>query len=205
MRWLLLHEPAVEVLRGLLGSDFVVVREAACHLNQFGGWHKDTSTQETAGRTFHRDKDYLMVEAAYYLQDNTSEYGGGLDVEPGSHREPDQFVALRKPGILRKVAIKLGKYDTDKQADALVRRPHTIPSKAGDLVIFDFRISHRATQPRIRPVPGPHEKIAIFCACSANTRHVGEYHHYNQSELGRGEPFPEDLRSEAAKRGLTLG
>src|SRR4051812_22855056 len=49
MRWLLFHQPTLDILRFLLGPDFVVLRESAGHLNQFGGWHKDTSSQETAG------------------------------------------------------------------------------------------------------------------------------------------------------------
>lgn len=80
MRWLLFHRPTINVLKSLLGDDFVVLRETAAHLNQFPLWHKDTTSQEKDGKLFHRERDYLMVEAGYYLQDNTEEYGGGLDL-----------------------------------------------------------------------------------------------------------------------------
>jgi hypothetical protein len=98
-----LHKPTIEILRKLLGNDFVVLRECAAHFQGFGGWHKDTTSQEFAGHLFQWSENYLMVEVAYYLQDNDEEYGGGLDVEPGSHRKPDSHVVKRSsnPWILK--------------------------------------------------------------------------------------------------------
>src|SRR5262249_13566498 len=76
LRWLLFHPPTLAVLRSLLGDDFVFLREAAAHRQNFGGWHKDTTSQESVGHMFQWLDDYLMVEIAYYLQDNSEEYGG---------------------------------------------------------------------------------------------------------------------------------
>ncbi len=69
------------------------VPESVIHFRGFGKWHKDTTTQDIAGRKFHYEPDWLMVECAIYLQDNTPKYGGGLDVIPGTHKEPyDRYV-----------------------------------------------------------------------------------------------------------------
>src|SRR5437667_7971483 len=49
--WLLFHEPTVSVLKSLLGDDFVML-ESSILLNRFGGWHKDTTSQQSSGYTF---------------------------------------------------------------------------------------------------------------------------------------------------------
>ena len=94
VRWLLTHEPLVAPLRGLLGDDFVYIHEATAHDSNFGGWHKDTTSQESRGHRFHWDDDFLMVQCALYLQENGI-HGGGVDVNVGSHREPDLYL----PGV----------------------------------------------------------------------------------------------------------
>ena len=106
-RWLCFHEPTLQVLRSLLGEDFILFAfEGTVHFNWFGGWHKDTGSPERAGHTFFFDKDYEMLTVAYYLQDNSADYGGGLDVEPGTHRQPDLFIQPPAPpqrSILKRV------------------------------------------------------------------------------------------------------
>ena len=71
-RWLLFHKPVLEVLRSLLGEDCIEIPECSVALNSFGvnqwgGWHKDTTTQEIAGYDLHYQDDFLMVGLAYYL------------------------------------------------------------------------------------------------------------------------------------------
>jgi hypothetical protein len=170
LRWLLFHEPSIAVLRDLLGPDFVVLRECAAQREQFGHWHKDTTSQERAGHQFHDDDEFLMVEAAYYLQDNDPWGGGGLDVEPGSHRRRDPFA--RRTFAQR----AWGKITGGPKAAS--HDVVTVPSRAGDLVVFHFRLNHKAT-PRRRASPGAApEKLAVFQACSANTKHVAAYHDF---------------------------
>src|SRR6185437_11613372 len=127
-------DPVVKILKSLLGEDYVKLPEDAAALNSFGGWHKDTTSLERAGYRFHYQDDFLMVGIAYYLQDNTQRYGGGLDVETGSHREP------RRPHIARRAIRKLGRL-VGRRSDAATKdgganKVVSIPSKAGDLVIF---------------------------------------------------------------------
>ncbi|WP_218201471.1 phytanoyl-CoA dioxygenase family protein [Salmonella enterica] len=63
-----------------------------------------------------------------YLQDNSREYGGGLDVQKGSHR---------LPGVDKKTLIQ----------ETQPSYQHTLFTHAGDLVVFDYRVVHRGTLP----------------------------------------------------------
>ncbi len=204
LRWLLCHEPTIRIVKSLLGDDFVVLREAGVHLNQFfPQWHKDTTSQEEAGHKFHWQKDFLMVQVAYYLQDNSKEYGGGLDVEPASHLEPDNRLNWPRRSRFQRLLDKaFGKNRTVKD------RPVSIPSRAGDLLIFHFRLNHRATLPLQIPVPPDHEKLALFLACSKNSRHVMAYQDFISSRPNyvylQNFRYPADLVEQATSAGITL-
>jgi hypothetical protein len=199
LRWLLFHEPTLRVLKSLLGEDFVVLRETAAHRGVYTGWHKDTTSQEREGHTFQWDPDYLMIEAGYYLQDNTPEHGGGLDVEPGSHRAPDPF--LKEPGKVRKALKRIG------AIGGPVKNVVSVPNKAGDLILFDFRTNHRATH-RAKPPPPGQEKLSIFLACSTNTPHVKKYHDFIHGRPSyvylKDFSYAPDLLEEATRNGLRL-
>jgi hypothetical protein len=174
LRWLPFHPPLLAALRSVLGEPIVLLPEMAAHDSGFGDWHKDTTSQERAGLKFHWEPDYLMVEAAFYLQDNDPVFGGGLDVIPGSHRTPDRYRHNIGETVFHKGRDKLKKMGLwPKQRDG-----HLIPSKAGDLVIFHFRTDHKATSVKQRPIPAQHRKLALFFAFSADNRHVRVYRDY---------------------------
>ncbi|MBU6453252.1 MAG: phytanoyl-CoA dioxygenase family protein [Cyanobacteria bacterium REEB67] len=182
LHWLLFHERTSEILRSILGNDYVLIREAAAHLENFSGWHKDTTAQERAGFDFQWSPDYLMLEAAFYLQENDPIFGGGLDVEPGSHLLPDPFAdAKTAPTFLDKLLRK-----PQRKADpgygleesSAIKNIHSIESKPGDLVIFDFRINHRATPRKDKSSQPKIEKMAIFTAFSRNNSHADKYHDF---------------------------
>ncbi|MEH2192957.1 MAG: phytanoyl-CoA dioxygenase family protein [Nostoc sp.] len=165
-RWLLIHQPILSVLKSLLGTDFVYLPEIGAQKSFYSTWHKDTTSQEANGLQFQWEPNYLMLEAAIYLQDN-DEYGGGLDVIPGSHLYPD-----------------LSTNSTAHDFWSKITPPpyiHSIPSKAGDLVLFDFRINHKASLPikcAVDSIPDSKQKFAIFIACSANNEHVVSYKNF---------------------------
>jgi ectoine hydroxylase-related dioxygenase (phytanoyl-CoA dioxygenase family) len=205
LRWLLFHAPTLSVLRSLLGDDFVVLREAAAHFEQFGGWHKDTTSQEREGRMFQWDNDYLMLEVAYYLQDNSPEYGGGLDVQPGSHRKPDLFA--HPPST----PSRFGRFFKRWAGDAAdtAASVASVPRNAGDLVVFHFRMNHRATPRTREDAPEDRQKMAIFLACSRNNHHVKAYHDFIASResyvyLKGGFAYPEDLLADCSLAGINL-
>jgi hypothetical protein len=199
--WVPTYPPVVAVLRGLLGRDFVFLPESAVHDSGYGGWHKDTGAQERAGLTFHWEPDFRMVQVALYLQDNTPAAGGGLDVIPGSHLRRDQCGEFRERGGLRD-------WLQARLWGAVRGCAYSVPSAAGDLVLFHYRLDHRATQPAAQPVPPEHRKLAIFFACSANNRHVRKYidfiacrpeYHYLKDHR-----YPDNLLRAAREQHLTL-
>jgi len=188
-RFLLWKPEVVQSIRTLLGDDFLFLPEMAVHDTHFGHWHKDTDSPNAAGLDFVAAPDYRMVEVAFYLQDN-DEHGGGLDVVPGSHEVWPE-----------------GRRDRLKQRLAR-RKPYSIPSRAGDLVLFDFRTDHRATPAHKGALTGRDRKIAIFFAASANNEHArayidylrsrGDYHYLQDHE------YPQDLRELAEEKQLTF-
>jgi hypothetical protein len=177
LQWVAFHPPVVSALRDVLGKDYVYIPEVGIHDSGFGGWHKDTTAQEVAGLRFHWESDFRMVQCALYLQDNHPDYAGGLDVAVGSHRRRDRIVP-RANGRLTKLATralyKLKTWDDD-------RRRTTVRTTAGDLVIFHYRLDHKATTPRIRPLPSTHRKLALFFVASANNAHARAYMRFIKS------------------------
>jgi hypothetical protein len=238
LRWLLFHEQTMKVLKDLLGDDYVVLRESSAHRNLFSGWHRDTGRPEL--QHFNLQKDCLMVQVAYYLQDNIEDVGGGLDVQPGSHLRSDPIVAeavpasAGKPNLLQSVGLELRNFflhlsgflharlgiNTDRvlsfgkqlrvRSLFVPNEPTaiSIPSKAGDLVIFDFRVKHRGTQPPLEDAPREREKLAIFLLCSRNNSFVDEYHAYIHSRPDyvylKQFAYPADLLDQAKAIGLSL-
>ncbi len=206
IRWLLFHPGVLAVLRAILGDDFLVLRECAAHVDAYTRWHKDTTSLEAAGHAFHRAADFQMVQAAFYLQDNSTRHGGGLDVAPGSHRTPDPFVDAMKsyrPDTL----VERVWHRVFPRRDRDVAGGLTLPSRAGDMIVFDFRITHRGTQRRRKPPRGL-EKMAIFVACSRRNAHVAAYHHFLEGRDSyaylKGFAYPPDLVAQAAAAGVGL-
>ncbi len=168
----------LEVLGELLGRPFVVPPHSSAEHNRFGVFHADTTGAEISGETFHRDPNYRMVTVAIYLQDN-NEYGGGIRLAPGTHSKLDPYVELtkRKAKIREKFnrsplqqmlkRLTRGKlYDWDKPF-----RDHPygedIPTKAGDALIWDMRIAHRASPQLVKAQKGG-GKISVFFTAGAN-------------------------------------
>lgn len=203
LRWILGHEGLLRALRELLGEDFLYLPEMSMHQSGFGDWHKDTTSQERAGQTFHWDPGFLMVEAAIYLQPNTETYGGGLEVIPGSHKTPDTYKDVGHTGVASKVQSKL------KQLGVLKPKPgYRIPSKAGDLVLFHFRLDHKATWPKVKEMPAEKQKLALFFACSKNNAYARQYRDYIGSRADyvylQKHDYPEDLLAYAREKSMTL-
>ena len=199
LRWLLVHPPLVAALREVLGEDFVYLPESSAHDSGYGGWHKDTTSQEVSGHRFQWSPDFAMLEAAIYLQENHRLYAGGLDVIPGSHRLKDRHI--NQPTDL--------KSRTKRRVELALRRK-TLRTRTGDLLLFDFRIDHRATQPaRFVKIPESHRKLAVFFACSANNDHASSYRAFiagrpDYTYLHGEHEYPRDLLDLTEKAGVQL-
>jgi hypothetical protein len=197
LRWLLYHEPIVHTFSSLLGKDYVMTSEVVVLYNIFGGWHKDSTSQEKANKAFHKDDHYAVYEVALYLQDNCDEYGGGLDVIPGTHRQFFDPYAGKKLALTDRISNKITR---------LTKSPISIPSKAGDLMIFHHRLSHRATQKKAKEVPPEHEKIGVFMAVGKKHESTSDYQRYiwSRPDYNWLEEYPEPLIQEARSKGVTL-
>ncbi|WP_375331733.1 thiamine pyrophosphate-dependent enzyme [Candidatus Tisiphia endosymbiont of Temnostethus pusillus] len=90
------------------------------------GWHFDDEFV-----TSNEEKLPEILQCNIYLQDNCISYGGGIDVCKGSHN-------LSKE--LKRSKISSNVVDGE-----------TIYTKAGDLLIFDYRVIHRSTNPSVAP------------------------------------------------------
>lgn len=159
---LIFTERYFAAVRDLLGPEGAWIPECAAHRGRFFGWHKDSSGVERAGMQSHRDYVPPLLTAAVYFQDN-GPGAGGLTVAAGTHREPDRTLHYYSRKFHYRLKNKLLKWLGRSEFDRLERHPGycDLPSKAGDLVVFDIRLSHRATFARER---APLEKLAIFNA-----------------------------------------
>jgi hypothetical protein len=211
LRDVVLRPPVVEALRSLLGDDFVFLPETAIHDSRYGHWHKDTTPMERAGVTWHWAPDFEMVTCAIYFQDN-DEFGGGLDIVPGSHTEPDSTPPAPKVTFLNRVGNKLGVRALTPKPTAPPAEPRgiTLPSRAGDLVMFKYHTKHQATQPRscsVSELPRDKRKIALFFSCSANNEHAVRYVEFVRGQyrhLSDGHRYSPELLELAAQRGASL-
>jgi len=169
----------VSVLTELLGKPFVVPPHSSAMHDTFGAFHSDTTAVELEGYSFHKDKEYRMVTVAVYLQDN-NEYGGGIRLVPGTHRKPDQYVdlireknALRarvQKSRLRRLIKRLSRDKLFNWNNLLEEHPDqvNVPSRAGDAVIWDMRLAHRASPAQVEGSQHEGGKIGIFFTAGAN-------------------------------------
>ncbi|AJP60140.1 hypothetical protein UC34_24815 (plasmid) [Pandoraea vervacti] len=98
-----------------------------------------------------------------YLQGNSLDAGGGLDVQSGTHRLPK----------------------SERQARAQADGPapeHFVASGAGDLIVFDYRVVHRGTIPAgtVRP-----DRMALQWTMSTSDDVAAVYLAYLQIRASR--------------------
>lgn len=198
-------------LTSLLGHPFVVVPQTSAEYNRFGYFHTDTTGAEASGQIFHHQKEFRIVTVAIYLQDN-DEYGGGIRLGVGSHKKPDPYIELNQIKELKRKKYSQSKL---KQLIKKISRNRLfdwntpfyersdgldILSKAGDVVIWDMRLAHRASPKRRSGISPQGNKIGIFLTCGANN-HIttGEYMDYVLSAPGN-----EFLKKRRCERGAKL-
>jgi hypothetical protein len=215
LSWLLFREPAISIVRQLLGNDFVLLRGTSVSYNRYGWWwHKDTSNEERAGHKYHLAPEYRRLIVSYYLQDNHPRYGGGLDVEPGSHHWSDPgfqyptMIEKKDPFWKRWLGLSsLEKKMVPDYNDHLVKKRYSIPHKAGDLIIFDVKINHRATQKKVDQIPIAHEKLAIYTHFSRNNKTVQESNYFTDSAFKHSmaqREYPSTVKVQAEKIGMNF-
>lgn len=205
-RNLFYNQKVLEAIKSILGNEIAFVPEMVGHKQGFGGWHKDTTSQENAGNTFHYEKDWLMIECAIYLQDNDENFGGGLDVIPGSHKEEKDRFLTPKKGVLSRLVKKLLNFDYSKIDSQNV---FSIPSKAGDFIFFNKRLVHRSTPfKQDIEIPKAKEKLALFFVGGKNNGHLNSYFNYIKSRKDykylKNFEYQMDFLNECKQNNITL-
>lgn len=119
--WLFSHPGIVAALRGAMGTeDVVFTGDCNLHRNKLGNWHKDMG--RVYGGYFRQDVfsagDCRVLKVGLYLQDNDHPRTC-FRVRRGSHRE--------------------GSMDKGELV--------TVPTRAGDAVLFDVRLTHSGMLP----------------------------------------------------------
>lgn len=216
-QWVLLHQPFIDAMKVLLGAPVVFIPEHALHKNFYSNWHRDTSTPRRDKQDFYLSPDFRIAQVAIYLQDNSAQTGGGLDVVPGSHREVHQEwledigtrIGQKFPLPFKRGRDRLTQLLTlPSRLPGIFRRPLSLPIRSGDVVAFDLRIKHRATPNLLRDQAQPLTKYGLFLVCSSNNEIAHEYLHYardirkNQGMLNHH--FPDALKQKAAEAGAIL-
>lgn len=163
-----LSKKVVDTVKSLLGSEDVILTPETSVMKAFyPTWHKDTTTPEKYGHSFHKRPDFRMTRCGIYLQPN-NHLGGGLSVIAGSHKVEDNF---HKPFPERTIWRRL-KYRLVPNAEEKDKflNPHglkmvDIPSEIGDMIVFNFQTAHKGTIPksqRLADVPADQVKIGMF-------------------------------------------
>lgn len=116
--WLISHPQIVEVFRQLLAEQMLFTGHCDIHMNMLSGWHKDSG--EHVGGYF--NGNYFAAEECYVYKAavylQDATTSDGLTVALGSHRHPGHQGQIE-----------------------------WVPSKAGDVVFFDVRLSHTGQLP----------------------------------------------------------
>ena len=140
-----LHERLLAVVRDLLGKQIVYFGESSARyaipaVKADRHFHVDARADDLDYR-----KDYPLLRVAFYLEDYAS-YSGGLKVRPGSWKQPPLFTL----GPKRFVRYLLR---TRNVAALTQRRSVNVPTKPGDLAIWNLRTHHAGYGMRLKVWP----------------------------------------------------
>ncbi|MDC1447733.1 phytanoyl-CoA dioxygenase family protein [Candidatus Thioglobus sp.] len=118
------------------------------------GWHRDCGGQLDIDecRKQLSSKEFIFGKIGIYLQDN-SEYGGAIDIIPGSNRDyfrlfkSYQFskLCIFSLFLLQKKILPLYKIIVRTKVVNYLMGAITTNVKAGDAVVFDYRLWHQGT------------------------------------------------------------
>ncbi|ARF58439.1 phytanoyl-CoA dioxygenase family protein [Streptomyces gilvosporeus] len=138
------------------------------------GWHFDDHMLPQPVDAPGHFPSFLMFNV--YLQDNDPLHGGGVDIVPASHLHT------------REERGQMAKEHAHAPED-------TVMGKAGDLVVFDYRVVHRGTHPQ---VPHDVDRLALQWTFSVNDDVTQDYLKYQRDRLTK-KLHPSDYTKHQAK------
>ena len=151
------------VLSKLLGKTIWCLPESLLHCNRYFDWHKDSTVMDNHAIDYHLKTNATIVQMGLYFQDNSSS-GGGLFLTKGSHRSPDRFAQPKQANSVQRL---FGHFFGNSLNKRIEREDAPIAPdiKAGDVILFDYRLDHRASFQRNwwgKPKRLKAQKYAVF-------------------------------------------
>ena len=160
----------VNMLCSVIGGDVIYVNNVEVQCNMFGlngrknGWHPDCGSEVSdLSNQYLFSPKYLFGKVGIYLQDNTVEFGGGIDVQVGGHHDFKLLGNAHLNYAYWKLASEIRHAFGDKTS---------VPLRAGSAVYFDSRLPHRSTpgtsvvassvQTERLSLPEAHSKYVVY-------------------------------------------
>ena len=136
VRELIFLDKIVSCLQNILGKPYVNWGDFQVQKNMFGPWHRDCDSERPARYLY--EKRYKFVKCGVFLQENTNDFGGGINIQWLGHK----FLFDHAPLPVR-LSLKV-------ITDVILRRmlSHKIRINAGDFVAFDSRLPHFSSLPK---------------------------------------------------------
>ena len=135
----------VERLKQVLGDKVVFTNNFNIQYNSFGlggraeGLHTDSNSEFLPENKYLFQPDYMFGKVGLYLQDNTEEFGGGIDVVVGSQKVWTRFSIPILNYLCTRLYLRLYKINN--------RRKIKAPIKSGSAIFFDSRLLHASSKP----------------------------------------------------------
>ena len=179
------HPCVSEALAEILGPDFVLLGDLCVQRNMYGVWHADSDPD--GHRRYLVDPEFRVVKCGVFLQDNDAE-GGGLSLVPGGHRFP-----LRRGGLDARFAVKA-------LANRWARRRAVrLALRAGDALIFDFRLPHVSSRPS-HGGPARRDKLVIYFNAARSESAASYLEHVERRAVAEELPAGEVYWSDTLRR-----
>jgi hypothetical protein len=183
------REKIVKALKELLGDDYSMFSDLTVDRNCFGynAWHTDANSE--GDQPYLYEKNYKFVKCGVYLQSNSFEWGGGIDLVTGGHlfgrTFPFNLFNLEIRRKFNSLYNQIGKKYFAGRAEI----------GPGDVVIFDSRLWHKSSTPHnilqngeiktlnnfIADIPEDKTKFVIYWDCCNSASAEG----FLNNNLGR--------------------
>ena len=137
----------VKKLKLIFGEELFFMNDFQLQFNSFAsiygkakGLHTDCRSEFSPKNKYLFQSKYKFAKVGLYLQDNTEEYGGGIDVVIGSHKVWKRFPISIINYLATRLYLRLYRIYNKKRI--------RVPIKSGSAVVFDSRLSHASSRPQ---------------------------------------------------------
>ena len=117
--------------------------------------HLDCCPHDTYNIKSESIKRWKPIQAFIALTDNLEPNTGGFEAVPGFHRQFQEWAMKRPPNTGSTVAPCVGDFTPIRPVEDrdVIEQFRHIPCRAGDLVIWDYRIPHANARFNLAPTP----------------------------------------------------